>query len=142
MFVRWKYGERRSSEQGLPYRCKRAVLVESVRTERGPRSQHLCYLGSVCEWFDPQQGDRVRALDDPGQFWAVAERNLDKAGIAGAERERIIATLESAVPRPDSSLPENPFGRIPARTRRSVIRWLLREDRRTSGPARLHEEAE
>jgi hypothetical protein len=102
MFVRWKYGEVWYSPiLSLHCRPRRAVLVRSVRTERGPRLQHVCYLGSFNEWFDAKPPDRPCPKKADGEFWATAERNLDKAGIAGAERQRIIASLEAVVPRTD-----------------------------------------
>jgi hypothetical protein len=36
-------------------------------------------------------------------FWETAKRNLDQAGVTGDVRARIIATLESVIPRPDEA---------------------------------------
>jgi hypothetical protein len=80
------------------YRAKSAVLVQSVRTDKGPRLKHICYLGSV-----PEGG--ARSQDSRESFWHGVEPNLDKAGITGADRERIIATLEAAVPRTEPRPP-------------------------------------
>jgi hypothetical protein len=68
--------------------------MQSVRTAAGPRLRHICYLGSVVERDEQVDWDRRR-------FWHRVEPNLDKAGITGEVRERVLATLEVAVPRPE-----------------------------------------
>jgi hypothetical protein len=99
MFVRWKRYEGalywRSAERRHDYyRARRAVVVQSVRTQAGPRLKHICYLGSISE------GHGHDALQREW-FWGDVEPRLDKAGIAGEARARIIASLEAVVPRPD-----------------------------------------
>jgi hypothetical protein len=69
------------------------VLVESVRTEAGPRHKHICYLGTVREGKEQYVGHQIG-------FWRSVDRNLDRAGISEADRARIFAKLEAVVPRP------------------------------------------
>jgi hypothetical protein len=57
---------------------------------------HICYLGSISEGFEKYNRCRRR-------FWETANRNLDKAGVTGVDRERITAALESVVRRPDEA---------------------------------------
>jgi hypothetical protein len=79
---------------------KRAVLVESIRTSAGPRHKYICYLGSINEGDEDSPAARLR-------FWYVAERNLDKAKIAGEKRRTIETALAAVVARPlDASLDE------------------------------------
>jgi hypothetical protein len=71
-------------------------LVESIRTAQGPRHQHICHLGSLDERFRDEHWQRLF-------FWATAHHNMDKSGVTGETRERIVATLESVIPRPDEA---------------------------------------
>ena len=84
MFVKWKRG--RDS-------TRTAALVESVRTPAGPRHRHLCYLGTI--WTGPGPTCLRRA-----EFREEAGRRLDAAGIDAAERDRVEAALDAAVPVP------------------------------------------
>jgi hypothetical protein len=67
-----------------------AVLVESVRTEAGPRHKHICYLGAIREGCEGYDGHRAN-------FWLSAGRNLARAGVPDADRARIVAALEAVV---------------------------------------------
>jgi hypothetical protein len=108
MFVRWKRRQRTrtgwvkrkgkyvKAREGTGEWVKSAVLVESVRTESGPRHKHVCYLGTIRERSADAYPARVH-------FWKSADRNLDRAGLAGSERERIVLVLESVVPKPDEA---------------------------------------
>jgi hypothetical protein len=87
MFVKWKRG---------PDSSRRAALVESVRTPSGPQHRHVCYLGTI--WTGPGPSCLRRA-----RFREEAGRRLDAAGIAGADRERVEAALDDAVPRPTAA---------------------------------------
>jgi hypothetical protein len=94
---------------------KSAALVQSTRTESGPRHRHVRYLGSIREGHEDQHWHRV-------DFWAAVERNLNRAGITDAERKKIVADLQSAVPKPD------------AKSRDAANRELTRqEDRQKRG---------
>jgi hypothetical protein len=99
-FVKWKRQRWKTWHCWGYYRgrdgdrfTKSAALVRSVRTEAGPRHKHICYLGSVCE-------GREGLIWGSDRFWETAGRNLDKAGITGADRERIEAAVEAVVPKP------------------------------------------
>jgi hypothetical protein len=94
MFVRWKRRPLTAGKRPTGEVVKAAVLVRSVRTEAGPRLRHLCYLGSIREGFEDYPAHQAG-------FWEAAERGLARAGVVGADRERIVAALEQAVPRPD-----------------------------------------
>jgi hypothetical protein len=93
MFVRWKRRERTRRKQPTGEWVKSAVLVRSVHTEVGPRLRHICSLGLVREGYERDYWEQVA-------YWAAATRNLDRVGIAGKERARIEAVLESVVPKP------------------------------------------
>jgi hypothetical protein len=84
MFVKWKRG---------PDSTRTAALVNSVRTPAGPRHKHVCYLGTIWTARGPSCLARAR-------FREEAARRLDAAGIEGADRERVEAALEAAVPLP------------------------------------------
>jgi hypothetical protein len=89
MYLRWK-------RRRVPgYDLLSAVVVASARTAAGPRQRYLCYVGSVrqSEWGSLR--GHYACL-----FWAPALAALDRAGIRGADRERIEAELERAVARP------------------------------------------
>jgi hypothetical protein len=73
-----------------------ASLVRAVRTEKGVRQQHICYLGTIEEGKEELPGYRV-------PFWEKAQRNLDKAGVKGKDRRKIESLLNDVVPRPDRS---------------------------------------
>ena len=65
----------------------------------------VCYIGSISRYEDPFTKRRLPFCDRHGKdfgrrFWKSAEKNLTKAGIVGAELERIVSTLELTVPRP------------------------------------------
>jgi hypothetical protein len=106
MFVKWK---RRQNRREM-WETHSAYLVESIRTESGPRHKHLCYIGSIVfpehdlgrktisnRYVDAFYGDwPYRA----GQFWRTAMANFAAAGITGADLERVVALLEKTVPRP------------------------------------------
>jgi hypothetical protein len=98
MFVRWKRRERTRTRGGYKRSTgewvKSAVLIQSVRTEAGPRHKHICYLSSIWEGHEKQHWHRVG-------FWETAERNLDRAGISKKDRVRIVAALQSIVSKPD-----------------------------------------
>ena len=101
MFVRWKNGAVRYCGCYL----SSAHLVRSVRTGDGPRQKVVCYIGSISRYEDPFTKRRLPFCDRHGKdfgrrFWKSAEKNLTKAGIVGAELERIVSTLELTVPRP------------------------------------------
>jgi hypothetical protein len=76
---------------------KSAVLVESVRTDRGPRQRHVAYLGTIREGCEGMYRNRV-------DFWRKVDYQLDQVGpviLPRAERARIVAVLAAVVPRPD-----------------------------------------
>jgi hypothetical protein len=115
MFVRWKrykgaYSWQSAERRYDYYRARSAVVVQSVRTAAGPRLKHICYLGSISEGHEHDALQRE-------WFWGGVERNLDKAGIAGATRERIVARLEAIVPRPEPE-PERPPYNLEAERRK------------------------
>jgi hypothetical protein len=115
MFVRWKRRERTRRHQPTGEWVRRAVLVRSVRTAAGPRHRHVCYLGSIREGQELDHWHRV-------DFWASVVRNLSRAGIAKADRGRIVGALQSVVPKPDKA------------SRAAAERELRKhEDRRTRG---------
>jgi hypothetical protein len=95
MFIKWKHQSRtycyRRYTEG---RRKAAAVVRSVRTPAGPRHEYICHLGSVVE-------DRTGYLWGREWFWIIALWKLDRAGITGADRERIEAALEKTIPRPE-----------------------------------------
>jgi hypothetical protein len=121
MFVRWK---RRQSRPG--YRAKVAVLVQSVRTAKGPRLKHICYLGSVEEGQERDQWNRRG-------FWYGVEPNLDKAGITGEDRARILATLEAVVPRPEPEPERPPYDLEAARRKGAAINPYIAQTLRSQG---------
>jgi hypothetical protein len=100
MFVRWKRRQRTRTtmygQWGTGEWVKSAVLVQSVRTEAGPRHKHVCYLGSIREAH--QEAHYVRV-----GFWESVVKNLDRVEITGADRKRIEATLEAVVPKPSKA---------------------------------------
>jgi hypothetical protein len=100
MFVRWKRRERTRmngwERQGTGKWVKTAVLIESVRTEKGPRQKHVCYLGTIREGFE---SSHYHCKD----FWAAATKGLDAAGIKGRVRRDLEATLKSVVTKPGRS---------------------------------------
>jgi hypothetical protein len=112
MFVVWKWGD----HHRFPCSVQSACVVRSVRTPDGPRQQYVTYLGSITHpddtmWGDSKQGKFLTAeIIEPSvggeryqhrQFWATALSNLERAGIVGDDREKIIAELERTIPRPD-----------------------------------------
>jgi hypothetical protein len=102
VFLRWKRRRwaddwRRDEDRFT----KSAVVVRSVRTEAGPRLKHICFLASVIEGREGWDSEQK-------WFWKAAEQNLDKAGITGADRERITTTLEKTIPRPKPDLEVKP----------------------------------
>jgi hypothetical protein len=124
MFVKWDYRKHHK----YPCTVNAAYLVQSVRTERGPRHRHICYLGSITnpddtlhekpgplgEWLKYElRGEAYRHR----RFWATALFNLDRAGIAGADREKIIASLQRTVPRPEE---DDPLGGSPEQQREEI----------------------
>ncbi len=72
------------------------MLVESVRTEKGPRQKHVCYLGTIREGHE---SSHYHCVD----FWAAATKGLDAAGIKGKVRSELEATLKSVVTKPGRS---------------------------------------
>jgi hypothetical protein len=115
MFVKWK----RVRHHIYPCTVSAAYLVKSVRTPKGPRHKHVCYLGSVTRPDDTMWGDKQgKFLADEiiapftgregvqhCQFWATVLCNLDEAGIVGEDRDKVIAALERHIPRPDGYEP-------------------------------------
>jgi hypothetical protein len=73
---------------------RHAMVLESVRTPAGPRQRYVCYLGAILEGAER---DRPAARD----FWRSAEWNLRRARIDGTDLAGLVASLRSAVPRPD-----------------------------------------
>jgi hypothetical protein len=96
MFVRWKRRERTRQRKGTGEWVKQAVLVQSVRTQDGPRQKYVTYLGSVREGHEDLHWNRLA-------FWTAVGRNLDRVGVAGALRKRIVTELESVVKKPDAA---------------------------------------
>jgi hypothetical protein len=110
MYVKWKQGY----HHRFPCVVESAYVVESYRTPAGPRLRYVCYLGSIAHpkdggWRPPYDGFVSFELIEPfiggescrhSQFWATALDNLDRVGIVGEDREKIIASLERVVPRP------------------------------------------
>jgi hypothetical protein len=96
MFVRWKQGETCGDIDGLYY-SKRAYLVRSEWTPRGPRQRVVCYLGSIRQYF----GEGVEILIGrwlKEGFWDRAMAALDRAGITGDDRAKVIAELKEVNP--------------------------------------------
>jgi hypothetical protein len=80
-----------------------ASLVESVRTQAGPRHKFITHLASIPEGRerdeDPDDGPRRR-------FWWRAARRLRDARIGRADLAKVVAALEAVVPLPDDWRPE------------------------------------
>lgn len=98
MFVRWKDRHRPNGSKLL---C--AMLVESVRTEKGPRQRVLQYLASVDQSSAQVQDDwswqKVRnSMLDRIYFWANFETALIDQGLSD---EKILALIEKAAARVD-----------------------------------------
>src|SRR5262245_21096750 len=89
MFIRWR---RRRRKDGRWTRS--AALVHKVLTPEVPRSRHVCPLGSLDE-DEPEGRARTR-------FWTSVRENLDRAGIVGRQRQRVVDALEKSLPMPDS----------------------------------------
>jgi hypothetical protein len=118
MFVKWKPGRLTRGARGASFLwdhyIRRAYLVRSVRTEEGPRHKHICYIGSFL--FAPEPQVPPKCVDDcidvvieelhgswadrARRFWRTATANLDRAGIAGADRAKVEAALAAVVPKP------------------------------------------
>ncbi len=111
MFVRWK--RRRANRHG--YERWSAALVESVRTEKGPRTRYIIGLGSVrtTDTSDVEGRESWRLLatgygegswdvpiDDAIKFWDTAEKRLDELDIDPEDRREVVAALRERVPRP------------------------------------------
>jgi hypothetical protein len=71
-----------------------AYLIRAIRTEAGPRQEYLCRLGS---FKTDAQGSS--APDARADFWREADFEL-RSRVDATDQERIIASLESVVPRP------------------------------------------
>jgi hypothetical protein len=71
----------------------RLVLVCALCDRRPDTDMRLDEV--VREGHEDQHWHRV-------DFWAAVERNLNRAGITDAERKKIVADLQSAVPKPDA----------------------------------------
>jgi hypothetical protein len=94
MFVRWKRRPRTKRKQLTGEWVKWAVLVQSVNTESGPRQKYIGYLGSIFEGHEQELGHQIG-------FWEPTERHLDRLGLSREDRARIVASLQSVVPKPD-----------------------------------------
>jgi hypothetical protein len=97
MFVRWKRRQRTKRGRETGQWVRSAYVVGGVRTEAGPRQKHICYVGSIHEGYEGHHSHRVA-------FWAGADANLDRAGIAGDDLPPVVAALEAIVPRPDRTI--------------------------------------
>jgi hypothetical protein len=98
MYVVWRTRTRKTNRWLVSLGMERsrlriAVLVESVRTDVGPRQEFVAYLGSIDE-------GREREPSHQRRFWEQVERALDGAGISRADRTRIVRSVKTAVPRP------------------------------------------
>jgi hypothetical protein len=116
MFVKWKPGrltKGRGPQVMWDKDVRLAYLVRSVRTERGPRHEHICYIGSFIDLEDPKNYKDIEAgfvweiygcrKARARRFWKDALRNLERAGIRGADLEQAIASLEKTIPRPEDA---------------------------------------
>jgi hypothetical protein len=112
MFVRW---QRRDTSPTKNWRTVRLVasLVESVRIEGTPRSQHVAYLGNIVE----TQISDTRAQC---RFWENVVRKLDalQNRITAEECQRIERTLADRVPCPTRAHILDSISSAGARTRR------------------------
>jgi hypothetical protein len=95
MFVRWKQGETCGDIDGLYY-SMRAYLVRSEWTPRGPRQRVVCYLGSIRRYHGEGDSihDKLIGLGLKAEFWQRALAALDRAGITGDDRAKVLASLE------------------------------------------------
>jgi hypothetical protein len=102
-----------------------AYLIKAYRTEKGPRQRYLSRLGSIeegqesdpdaraCFWKDVEYGlSKVESISgfrvghdfvidrDPDVTIRWVDR-IEPFTFTAADRERIVASLEAVVPRPD-----------------------------------------
>ena len=94
MFVRWKRKRLSTRKRwGREEHSLAAVLVESQRTDAGPRQRFVKHLGAIPEsklvhhyWL--------------ADFWRDVARALDSLGVDGAARASLEAQVSRRVPRP------------------------------------------
>ncbi len=82
---------------GKRYRCRitQFSVIESYRENGKVRQRTLCFLGWMPERF-------VRAVAWVDAFWEVCEQKLSQ--FSEEERKRLVARLETFVPRSDEAM--------------------------------------
>jgi hypothetical protein len=72
----------------------RAYVVRSERTSAGPRQRVVCYLGGIRQYLDRAGREKLIGPGLKQEFWERAMAVLDRVGIAGDDRTKVVAALE------------------------------------------------
>ena len=93
MFVRWKRKRLSTRKRwGREDHSLTAVLVESQRTDAGPRQRFVKHLGAIPE-------SKLAHHYWLADFWRDVTRALDNLGVDGAARASLEAQVSRRVPR-------------------------------------------
>lgn len=106
MFIKWSKRTRNDAYHGA-WILHTAVLVESHRANGKPRQRTIGYLASMRE-MPLTRREEGHVLDDPVaeelqnriRCWLDVSQRLNKLGLEGISREKILSSLSKRVPRP------------------------------------------
>jgi hypothetical protein len=94
VFVRWKRRRVFSVDRdGYEHYTETAYVVRSERTADGPRQRVVCYLGGIRWHLDDRGREEEISLGGKRAFWERANTALDRAGIEGDDRAKVLAAL-------------------------------------------------
>src|SRR5262245_2705760 len=97
MFLRWKTRQSRLQWKGETYLT--ACLVTSVRTQRGPRQQHVAYLGTIAST------NGQFSISDIERFWKQVDRCLGTLHLSVEQAARLQTAVERRIgPRPSAEV--------------------------------------